>query len=77
MFFAGIAAAKIKKRKVGSFDSPVYATGAPGFKKLLFVVEQPGTVRVIRKGRKVGHAFLNLRRTLALHDGVGEVGHPG
>lgn len=55
------ADARIKKRRIGNFHSPVYATGAPGFRKLLFVVEQPGTVRVVRKGHKVRHPFLNIR----------------
>jgi hypothetical protein len=54
-------AGAVKKRKIGEFDLPVYVTGAPGYKKLLFVVEQEGTVRVVRGRRKVGHAFLNIR----------------
>jgi glucose/arabinose dehydrogenase len=61
LVIAPAASARIKKRKVASFDSPVYATGAPGFRKLLFVVEQPGSVRVVRKGHKVRHPFLNIR----------------
>jgi glucose/arabinose dehydrogenase len=36
-------------------------TGAPGYPKLLFIVEQPGSVRVVKGGHKVGHAFLNIR----------------
>jgi glucose/arabinose dehydrogenase len=47
-------------QKVGSFDSPVYVTGAPGFPKLLFVVEQPGRVVVLKDGRRAG-AFLDIR----------------
>ena len=46
--------------KVGEFEEPVYVTGAPGFPKLLFVVEQPGRVIVLSDGRKRG-AFLDLR----------------
>jgi glucose/arabinose dehydrogenase len=48
-------------KRIGSFESPTYATGAPGFPKLLFVVEQPGTVRVIRGGHELGHPFLDIR----------------
>ena len=55
------AGARIAKRKIASFDSPVYVTGAPGFPKLLFVVEQPGSVRVIKGQHKLRHPFLNLR----------------
>jgi glucose/arabinose dehydrogenase len=54
-------AGAVKKRKIGEFDAPVYVSGAPGFRKLLFVVEQPGTVRVVKGGHKLGHAFLNIR----------------
>lgn len=48
-------------KRVGSFDEPVYVTGAPGFPKLLFVVEQEGRVRVLRGGRRVRGAFLDIR----------------
>jgi glucose/arabinose dehydrogenase len=47
-------------KKVGSFDSPVFVTGAPGFPKLLFVVEQPGRVVVLKDGRRAG-TFLDIR----------------
>jgi len=48
-------------KRVGNFDEPVYVTGAPGFPKLLFVVEQEGRVRVLRGGRRVRGAFLDIR----------------
>jgi hypothetical protein len=48
-------------KRLGSFDSPTYATGAPGFPKLLFVVEQPGTVRILRNGHELGSPFLDIR----------------
>ena len=38
-------------KKIGSFDAPVYITGAPGFPKLLFVVEQQGRIAVLNGGR--------------------------
>lgn len=47
-------------KRIGSFDSPTYVTGAPGFPKLLFVVEQPGRVEVLRGGRRLHHAFLDI-----------------
>ncbi|HEX5983223.1 MAG TPA: PQQ-dependent sugar dehydrogenase [Solirubrobacterales bacterium] len=46
-------------KRIGSFDAPVYVTGAPGFPKLLFVVEQPGRVMVLQGGRK--RTFLDIR----------------
>jgi glucose/arabinose dehydrogenase len=45
----------------GNFDFPVYVDDAPGSSKLLFVVEQPGTIKVIRGGKTLNGAFLNLR----------------
>jgi glucose/arabinose dehydrogenase len=47
-------------KEIGSFDAPVYVTGAPGFPKLLFVVEQEGRIAVIDGGRRAG-TFLDLR----------------
>jgi glucose/arabinose dehydrogenase len=47
-------------KRVGSFDNPTYVAGAPGFPKLLFVVEQPGRVEVLRGGHKLGHPFLDI-----------------
>jgi glucose/arabinose dehydrogenase len=54
-------AGAVALKRIGDFDSPTYVTGAPGFPKLLFVVEQPGTVEVIRDGHKLGHPFLDIR----------------
>jgi glucose/arabinose dehydrogenase len=48
-------------KKVGEFDHPVYVTGAPGFPKLLFVVEQPGRVSVLSGGRRLRHPLLDIR----------------
>jgi glucose/arabinose dehydrogenase len=50
----------VELRKLGEFNSPVYVDNAPGFKNLLFVVEQPGTIRVLRGNRLVDHPFLNI-----------------
>jgi len=47
-------------KRIGRFDNPVYVAAAPGFPKLLFVVEQPGRVEVLRDGRRVGHPFLDI-----------------
>jgi glucose/arabinose dehydrogenase len=55
----GQAAAPALKQ-IGDFDSPVYAAVAPGARKLLFVVEQPGTIQVLRKGRKLNRPFVDL-----------------
>jgi glucose/arabinose dehydrogenase len=47
-------------KRIGRFDAPVYVAGAAGFPKLLFVVEQSGTVRVLRGGRRLPHPFLDI-----------------
>jgi glucose/arabinose dehydrogenase len=45
---------------VGGLDSPVYVTTAPGDPDTLYVVEQPGTIRIVQNGRVTG-TFLDLR----------------
>lgn len=57
---AGAQAAAPGLKPIGDFDSPVYVAHAPGARKLLFVVEQPGTVQVLRKGRRLARPFLDL-----------------
>jgi glucose/arabinose dehydrogenase len=47
-------------KRIGSFDNPTYVSGAPGFPKLLFVVEQPGEVAVLRDGHKLSYPFLDI-----------------
>jgi glucose/arabinose dehydrogenase len=46
--------------QIGTFEAPVYVDNAPGKRKLLFVVEQPGTIRMLRNGRKVAKPFLDI-----------------
>jgi glucose/arabinose dehydrogenase len=53
-------AARLALKRVGNFDSPTYVAGAPGFPKLLFVVEQPGRVEVLRSGHRLNHPFLDI-----------------
>ena len=47
-------------KRIGSFDAPVYVTAAPGFPRLMFVVEQPGRVVVLNGGRRLSRPFLDL-----------------
>jgi glucose/arabinose dehydrogenase len=56
-------------KKIGSFDKPVYVAGAPGFPKLLFVVEQPGEIAVLRGGHRLPHPFLDIRELVG-YDGA-------
>lgn len=55
-------------KQIGSFDHPVYVAGAPGFPRLLFVVEQPGRVSVLRSGHALSQPFLDIS---------GQVGYDG
>jgi glucose/arabinose dehydrogenase len=48
-------------RVVGTFASPVHVASTPGEPKRIYVVEQAGRVRVIRNGRVLPAAFLDIR----------------
>ena len=48
-------------RRVGGFDAPVFIEDAPQRRKLLFVVEQRGTIAVVRQGHKLTKPFLDIR----------------
>jgi glucose/arabinose dehydrogenase len=47
-------------KKIGNFDAPLYVAGAPGFPKLLFVVQQTGQIEVLKNGKKLGKPFLDI-----------------
>jgi glucose/arabinose dehydrogenase len=55
------AAASVRLKRIGSFESPVYLTAPPGDQHRLFVVEQAGTIRVVEDGRKQAKPFLDIR----------------
>jgi glucose/arabinose dehydrogenase len=55
------AGGSVALKKIGSFDAPVFVTGAPGFPQLLFVVEQPGQIAVLHHGHRLRKPFLDLR----------------
>jgi glucose/arabinose dehydrogenase len=57
---ATASAGSLALTRVGRFDEPVYLTGAPGFPRLLFVVEQSGRIRVISGSRKLRRPFLDI-----------------
>jgi len=58
---ANAAGGGLDLRRLGGFQLPVHVEDAPGKPKLLFVVEQRGTVAVLRKGRKLGRPLLDIR----------------
>ena len=57
--------------QVGTFDSPVYVTSPPGDARRLLVVEQGGTIRVVRGGRKLARPFLDIRSRVVERRGAG------
>ncbi|HNC04746.1 MAG TPA: PQQ-dependent sugar dehydrogenase [Solirubrobacterales bacterium] len=59
---------KLRATRVGFFNEPVEIRHAPGFPNLMFVVEQPGRIMVIRRGRKLARPFLDINR-LVSNDG--------
>jgi glucose/arabinose dehydrogenase len=46
---------------LGRFEAPVQVAGAAGYPRLLFVVEQGGRIQVLRRGRRLGRPFLDIR----------------
>ncbi len=59
---AGAAAAgRVRLVSLGSFDAPLYVTAPPRDTRRVFVVEQAGTIRVLRAGRRLARPFLDLR----------------
>jgi glucose/arabinose dehydrogenase len=57
--------------RIGSFERPVLVTAPPGDGQQLFVVEQSGTVRIVRDGEIQPRPFLDLRDQVT---GRGEAG---
>ncbi|HVE68852.1 MAG TPA: PQQ-dependent sugar dehydrogenase [Solirubrobacteraceae bacterium] len=55
----------LRLARVGSFDQPVHVTAPPGDARRLFVVEQAGRIRVVRDGRTLPGAFLDISGRVA------------
>jgi len=52
--------------RIGSFERPVLVTAPPGDTRRIFVVEQAGTIRVLRDGELLARPFLDLRDKVKL-----------
>jgi len=52
-------------RSVGTFDSPIYVTHAPGTPGFLYVAEQAGRIRVVDKGTPRSQDFLNISNRIS------------
>ncbi|HEY3020700.1 MAG TPA: PQQ-dependent sugar dehydrogenase [Solirubrobacteraceae bacterium] len=64
-------AGRLRLVSIGRFDSPLYVTSPPGDRRRVFVVEQGGTIHVVRGGRKLAEPFLDI------HDKVVSGGEQG
>ncbi len=58
---AGDGRGGVAKRKIGNFAAPTYVAHAPGQARLLYVVEQRGTVQVLDRGHVKAQPFLGIR----------------
>jgi glucose/arabinose dehydrogenase len=68
----GAASAQIVANRIASgLTFPVYATSPPGDSSRLFVVEQPGTIRLIKNDTLLAQPFLNIT---SIVNGGGEQG---
>jgi hypothetical protein len=52
---------------LGTFDHPLYIAVAPGYPRLLFVVEQPGRIQVLRNEQPLADPFLDITDIVAFH----------
>jgi glucose/arabinose dehydrogenase len=57
---AVVAKPGLRLKRVGNFSSPVYVTSPPGDRRRLFVVEQGGTIRIVKDGQTLAQPFLDI-----------------
>lgn len=55
------AAKRVRLTRIGTFQAPTYLTAPKGDTHRVFVLEQAGTIRVVRDGKKLATPFLDLR----------------
>jgi glucose/arabinose dehydrogenase len=55
-----VASRGVRLVTVGSFDQPLFVTSPPRDRRRVFVVEQPGRIRVIENGHKLARPFLDI-----------------
>jgi Glucose / Sorbosone dehydrogenase len=60
LLFPAAATATPSLQPLGTFDSPVYVTAAPGDTHRLFVVERAGRVRIVKDGVVLSTPFLDI-----------------
>src|SRR5947207_7927021 len=53
-------AGSLRLAQIGSFASPTYVTGPPGDARRVVVVQQGGTIRIVRSGVLLAAPFLTV-----------------
>jgi glucose/arabinose dehydrogenase len=61
---ASTAGAAVQLDKIGDFSQPVFITSPPGNSNRLLVVEQGGSVRLVKDGTLVDRPFLTVKHVL-------------
>ncbi len=56
----GAVQARLRLKRVGRFDNPLYVTSPPGDRRRMFVVEQGGRIQLLLNGRRAGRPFLDI-----------------
>ncbi|WP_436643655.1 PQQ-dependent sugar dehydrogenase [Microbaculum sp. FT89] len=59
---APAAAQTLKAVPVGTFEDPVHVAVTPDYRKLVFVVERAGRIRILRNGKTLARPFLDIRK---------------
>jgi glucose/arabinose dehydrogenase len=54
------ASKAVRLKRIGSFDQPTYVTSPPGDTRRLYVVEQPGRIKVMVDGKARSKPFLDI-----------------
>jgi glucose/arabinose dehydrogenase len=62
---AAAARPGLRLKRIGRFQSPVYVTSPPGDRSRLFVVEQGGKVKIVRKGKTLSQPFLDVSGSIS------------
>src|SRR5436305_1778609 len=57
-------AAGVRLVSVGHFSSPLYVTAPRTDRARVFVVEQGGTIAVVKNGHRLAKSFLDIRRNV-------------
>ena len=55
------ASAAVRLDSIGRFANPVHVAAPPSDSRRVFVVERPGTIRIVRDGRTNDRPFLDIR----------------